>query len=98
MEPETRTTHTHIERERRSGSGLAFIVGGLVVAVAVIAYFLLGDGGLTGGGDAGTNISVEATSESPPPAAPAEGGTEGQAAPADGGTATEPAPAQPAQN
>ena len=96
MEPETRSTHTHIERERRGGSGLAFIVGGLVVAVAVIAYFVLNGGVMTGGGDADTSINVEATSETLP-AAPAEGGAETQA-PAEGGAATETAPATPAQN
>jgi hypothetical protein len=95
MEPETRTTHTRIERDRRSGSGLAFIVGGLVVAVGVIAYFLFADSAPTGGGGADTSINVEATSASPAPAAPADGGSE---APAQGGTATEPAPAAPAQN
>ena len=93
MEPETRTTHTHIERERRGGSGLAFIVGGLVVAVAVIAFFLFdGSGALFGGGDADTNISVESTTQAPAPAAPAEN------APAEGGSATEAPPAAPAQN
>ena len=98
MEPETRTTHTHIERERRSGSSLAFIVGGLVVAVAVIAYFLFGDGAVTGDGGTETSIDVEATSESPTPAAPAEGGSETPAAPAEGGAGTDAAPAAPAQN
>jgi hypothetical protein len=97
MEPETRSTHTHIERERGGSSGLAFIVGGLVVAVAVIAYFLLDGGATLGGGEADTNISVEATGESPAPAAPAESdGTETEAAPAEGGAETEPAPAAPA--
>ena len=38
-------------------SGLAFIVGGLVVAVGVIAYVTFG-GGLPGGGD--TNVTIEA--------------------------------------
>jgi hypothetical protein len=89
MEPESRTTHTHIERERSGSSGLAFIVGGLVVAVAVIAFFLFDGGGMfSGGGDADTNISVEATTETPEtPAAPAE--------PATGGGGTETAPAAP---
>ena len=85
MEPERSSTHTHIERERGGGSGLAFIVGGLVVAVAVIAYFVFDGGAMFGGGDPDTNISVEATSESPAPAAPAEG----SAAPAEGGAGSE---------
>jgi hypothetical protein len=100
MEPERTSTHTHIERERRGSSSLAFIVGGLVVAVLVIAYFVFDGGSMMGGNDADTSINVEATSESPAPAAPAEGGAETQAAPAEGGAATEtaPAPAAPAQN
>ena len=98
MQPETRSTHTHIERERRSGSGIAFIVGGLVVAVLVIAYFVFDGGALMGGGDADTSINVEATSESPAPAAPAEGSAETLPAPAEGGATTETAPAAPAQN
>lgn len=95
MEPESRTTHTHIERDRSRSSGMAFIVGGLVVAVAVIAYFVLDGGAMLGGGDADTNISVEATSESP---APAEEGAAVEAAPADGAAQTESVPAAPAQN
>jgi hypothetical protein len=96
MEPERTSTHTHIERERRGGSGIAFIVGGLVVAVAVIAYFVLNGGVITGGGEADTSINVEATSETLP--APAEGVAESEAAPAEDSAATETAPATPAQN
>lgn len=48
--------------EGRSNTGLAFIVGGLVVAVAVLAYFVLGDGpSVTNEGS--TTVNVE-TSDS----------------------------------
>ena len=94
MEPQRTSTHTHVERERKVGSGLAFIVGGLVVAVAVIAYYLFGV--VAEDGDAGTNTSVEATTEAPAPVAPAGSGAAIGAAPAGGDarTGTAPAPAQ----
>ncbi len=63
----TNTAHTHHTREthvekRGGGSGLAFIVGGLVVAVGILAFLFWGgdapDGaGSAGGGD--VSISVE---------------------------------------
>ncbi|KAF0676700.1 hypothetical protein [Profundibacterium mesophilum] len=63
---------THVT-EKRSGSSMAFIVGGLVVAVAVIAWLFLGGTDLdstgTATGDSDTNITVES------PEASAEGGT-----------------------
>jgi len=54
-------THTHIEREKTSGSGagLAFIVGGLVVAVAVIAWAVFSSGPADRSGSADINVSVE---------------------------------------
>ena len=42
----------------RNISGLAFVVGGLVVAVGVLAYFVLGDGA-SNVGDSSTTINVE---------------------------------------
>ena len=52
------TRETHVEKSR-SGSGMAFILGGVVVAVLVIAYFVFGGNGAdTGAGD--TNVNVEA--------------------------------------
>lgn len=62
-DPHTNTSHTttrEVRTEKRSGSTMAFIVGGLVVAVLVIAWVLFsgGDGDVaeTGGDD---NVSVE---------------------------------------
>ena len=61
---EVHTRDTYVEK-KSGGSGMAFIVGGLVVAVAVLAYIFLGGDGSTsdvgstsdGGGD--VNVSVE---------------------------------------
>ena len=49
----------------RSSSGLAFIVGGLVVAVLLIGYFLLS-------GDAADTRNVDVDVTVPAPAVPAE--------------------------
>ncbi|MGV8986251.1 MAG: hypothetical protein ACOH2H_08215 [Cypionkella sp.] len=60
--------------ESAGTSTLAFIIGGLVVAVAVIAWFIYG-GDITpkSGGDAGnTSISIDNAAPAPAPAAPAE--------------------------
>lgn len=46
----------------RSNTVMAFIIGGLVVAVGVVAYFMFGEGVPTKGGGS-TNITVE-TSDS----------------------------------
>ena len=58
--------HHHYETTRSSGNGsLAFIVGGLVVAVGVIAWLIFGDGfGTTETGAAPTNVEINATSDS----------------------------------
>ncbi|WP_340107122.1 hypothetical protein [Pikeienuella sp. HZG-20] len=59
------------------GNSRAYIIGGLIVAVAIIAYFVFGDGMAMFGGDA-TSVSVD-------PAAPTGGETTGgAAAPASG--------------
>ena len=59
MEPERRDTYTHIERDRR-GSGMAFIVGGLVVAVLVIALVVWGGPfGTWQGDDADIEVSTQ---------------------------------------
>ncbi|APX88342.1 hypothetical protein BV394_00190 [Brevirhabdus pacifica] len=59
------TSHTETHTDKRSGTGLALIIGGLVVAVALIAWFLMGGDGAdlgtattTGAGE--TNIQIEA--------------------------------------
>ncbi len=112
MEPERRESHTntYVERERRTGGGttMAFIVGGLVVAVALIALVFWG-GGFTGG-DVDT-VGVSTQDQTPVvavPAAPVENNVEIKTAPAAPAETTpaettpaapaEPAPAAPAQN
>ena len=84
-----RTTYVR-ETEKTSGGGMAFIVGGLVVAVAVVAWLVFGGSPSTVGTapDAGTttNVTVEQ------PAAPAPATTQGAADP----VAPAPADAAPA--
>ncbi|MEX0808808.1 MAG: hypothetical protein WD044_08765 [Dongiaceae bacterium] len=46
------------DTERRSNNGLYFIVGGLVVLVAVLAYLFMG--GETGDMGDDTNVTIEA--------------------------------------
>ncbi len=55
----------------RSSTGLAFIVGGLVVAVVVIAYLVLG-GDIFGSRDVDIDVNVPATQAPLEPAAPAQ--------------------------
>ena len=70
MEPERRdSTYTHIERDRR-GSGMSFIIGGLVVAVAVIALVIWGGGWI--GGDGELSAQDEAVVVTDTPEAPAD--------------------------
>lgn len=70
------TRETHVT-EKRSGSSMAFIIGGLVVAVAVIAWLFLGGtdvdnaGVEPGVGD--TNVTVEAPEASASSGAIADG-------------------------
>lgn len=69
---------------QRGGNSNAYIIGGLVVAVAIIAYFVFGDGMAMFGGDA-TSVVVD-------PATPTGGETTGgAAAPTAGGEAAAPA-------
>jgi hypothetical protein len=53
-------------------TGLAFIVGGLVVVVAVIAFFLFARGGLPGGETKKVDVDVNLPEVSAP-AAPSPG-------------------------
>ena len=82
MADEYRTIET--KTETSGNSTMAFILGGLVVAVGVIAWFIYGGDATPAGGGGGTKTNI--TIENPAPAAPAE------PAPA------EPAPAAPAAN
>jgi len=63
MPDNTNTTvrETHV-REKSGISGFAFILGGVVVAIAIVGFFLYGgfDGNGAGVGDGGnTNVNVE---------------------------------------
>ena len=72
----------------QSSNSLVFIVGGLVVAVGVLAYLFIGGGLSISGSGNPPDISIENTTTLPPIAAPA---TSEPAAPAP----AEPAPATP---
>ena len=82
---------TEVREVKSSPTGLYMLVGGLLVAVAVIAFFMFGNGTVkmpkaSGGSDTNTNVTIEAPAATAP-AAPAE------PAPA---VPAEPAPAAPA--
>lgn len=99
MADHTNDHTTYVERERiergseSSGTGLAFIVGGLVVAVIVLVLLFTGGDVATDGGS--TTVNIQATDEAPlapaadPDAVPpqAEATPMPEAAPADGGAA-----------
>lgn len=99
MADHTNDHTTYVERERvergreSSGTGLAFIVGGLVVAVIVLVLLFTGGDGATDSG--ATNVNIEATDEAPlapaadPQAVPpqADATPLPEAAPADGDAA-----------
>ncbi|HVR66921.1 MAG TPA: hypothetical protein VMT98_09780 [Verrucomicrobiae bacterium] len=70
-----------IESER-SSTGLAFIVGGLVVAVLLIGYFLL-SGNTTSTRDVDVDVTV------PAPAVPAEPAPPANATPPASGSTTQ---------
>ncbi len=53
------------DRTERSSTGLAFVVGGLVVAVVVIAIVIFGDD-LTGSRDIDVDVNVPADQAAPP--------------------------------
>ncbi len=66
--------HAHSERTGGSNAVMAFIVGGLVVAVAVIAWLMFGGDPAGPAGDGGTSITIESTTGGGSEAAP--GGSE----------------------
>jgi hypothetical protein len=59
---------------QKSSTGIAMIVGGLVVAVLVIGYFVLG-GDVFGTRDVDVDITVPAPADSTAPAQPPAAGT-----------------------
>lgn len=86
-----RTTYVR-ETEKRSGTSIAFIVGGLVVAVAFLVWLFAGgdvgvsSNGASGGDTSTTNVTIQPAPEAAPEAAP-------QAAPEAAPEAAAPAPA-----
>lgn len=91
-------THTTINQTtpRRSGSNgtMWFLMGGVVVLIAVVAYFVMGEGTLTsssGSQPTGGNVSINVDTNNPPASetAPAETAP-AETAPAE--TAPAPAP------
>jgi hypothetical protein len=68
----------------KSSTGMAFIVGGLVVAVLVIGYFMLG-GEMPGSKNVDVDISVPAPS-APIEATPTSNSTQPAQPPASGST------------
>lgn len=86
-EQPTRSTYIR-ETQKSSGTGTAFIVGGLVVAVAVIGWFLFGGMApvaTTGADGSTTNVTIEAAPEAAAPAAEAPAPAPEAAAPAPAG-------------
>ncbi|MCO6382584.1 MAG: hypothetical protein JXQ91_00550 [Vannielia sp.] len=99
---EDHSTHTTVPREpvrESSGTGtMAFIIGGLVVAVGIIAWFLMGgdmDSSVTtvpaDGGDASVTIENTPAPANDGAAMESAPATDGDAAPATDGGDTAPA-------
>lgn len=86
--------HYHETKEVRPASTgtstgtIAFIVGGLVVAVGLILFWVFGGSDIdTGAAGGGTDVEINATSDSSAGAAADEGADTGAAATADTGAA-----------
>ena len=86
---------TVVDRESGSSNFLAFLIGGLVIAIGLLA-FLFYDGGSTGGRDVSTTGSTTTRSA---PATPGAGGSMTAPAPSGAGSSTSAptAPATPAR-
>jgi hypothetical protein len=68
VEPERHTT-VNVQPERRGGgAGMAFLVGGLLVVVAIIAFVLFSGGGNPVQDAADTNVAVDVNLPSLPDA------------------------------
>lgn len=67
VQPERQTT-VNVQPERRSGGAMAFIVGGLLVVVAVIAFFVWNGGSNPIDKAADTNVDVDVNLPSLPDA------------------------------
>lgn len=100
--PNTPNRSTYVrETEKKSGSGMALIVGGLVVAVGIILWLVFGGAtpqvATPDSPDTTTNVTVETPAADPAPAAPAPADP-APAAPVDTAPAApaETAPAAPA--
>jgi len=75
---------TVVDRESGSSNFLAFLIGGLVIAIGLLA-FLFYDGGSTGGRDVSTTGSTMTRSA---PATPGAGGSMTAPAPSGAGSST----------
>jgi hypothetical protein len=84
---------TVVDRESGGSNFLAFLIGGLVIAIGLLA-FLFYDGGSTGGRDVSTTGSTTTRSAPATPAAPSL--TAPAPAPSGAGSSTS-APAAPAR-
>jgi hypothetical protein len=82
---------TVVDRESGGSNFLAFLIGGLVIAIGLLA-FLFYDGGSTGGRDVSTTGSTTTRSA---PATPGAGGSMTAPAPSGAGSSTS-APTAPA--
>ncbi|MGO4907771.1 hypothetical protein ACEN2J_05495 [Pseudorhodobacter sp. W20_MBD10_FR17] len=72
--PDNTNRSTYVRETKTSSGAMAFIVGGLVVAVAVIGWFMFGNDVdvSTGAGDSTTtNVTIQPTAEAPAADAPA---------------------------
>lgn len=84
------STHTTINRTETQPSGgngtMWFLMGGVVVVIAIIAYFVLGTGDLPSGdaaAPAGGNLSINVDTNEAPAAAPEAAAPAAPAAPAE---------------